>query len=100
MDKASVDKASFEGQIFELVSYMAVSACNLVEEPARYGPFRLVDSVSRLVDILKAHGLESPRLEGLQSRIENGKYSVMRSEDEYKSFLNEIVSYLVDEIGK
>jgi hypothetical protein len=68
MDKApvgsvSVDKKSLEEQIFEIVSYMTVSARNLLEEPARYGPFRLVDSVSRLVDILE--GLVSHLLDGL-----------------------------------
>lgn len=100
MDKASVDKKSIEAQVFELVSYMTVSARNLLEEPARYGPFRLVDSASRLIDILKSQGLASERLEGLQAKIEGGKYSAMGPEEEYKAFLEGLVSFLVDEIGK
>ena len=100
MDKASVDKKSIEAQVFELISYMTVSARNLIEEPARYGPFRLVDSASRLIDILKAQGLASERLDGLQAKIEGGKYSAMGPEEEYKAFLEGLVSYLVDEIGK
>jgi hypothetical protein len=95
----SVDKGALEGQIFELVSYMTVSACNLLEEPARYGPFRLVDSVSRLVDILEAHGLSSERLACLQASIERSKYSAMGPEEEYRTFLEGLVSSLVDEIG-
>ena len=100
MDKASVDKKSLEEEIFELVSYMTVSARNLLEEPARYGPFRLVDSVSRLVDILETHGLSSKRLAGLQTKIEDLKYSAMGPEEEYRAFLEGLVTYLVDEIGK
>jgi len=100
VDKASVDKKSIEAQVFELISYMTVSARNLIEEPARYGPFRLVDSASRLIDILKAQGLASERLDGLQAKIEGGKYSAMGPEEEYKAFLEGLVSYLVDEIGK
>jgi hypothetical protein len=98
--KVSVDKKSLEEKVFELVSYMTVSARNLLEEPARYGPFRLVDSVSRLVDILEAHGLSSERLAGLQAKIESLKYSAMGPEEEYRAFLEGIVSHLVDEIGR
>jgi hypothetical protein len=100
VNKPTVDKTALEGQFFELVSYMTVSARNLIEEPARYGPFRLVDSVSRLVDILEAHGLSSERLYGLQAKIEGGKYSAMGPEKEYEAFLEGLVSYLVGEIGK
>ena len=100
MDKASVDKKSIEAQVFELISYMTVSARNLIEEPTRYGPFRLVDSASRLIDIVKSFGLDSERLAGLQAKIEGGKYSAMGPEEEYKVFLEGLVSYLVDEIGK
>lgn len=100
MDKSSVDKRSIEAQVFELISYMTVSARNLIEEPARYGPFRLVDSASRLIDILKSQGLASERLDGLQAKIEGGKYSAMGPEEEYKAFLEGLVSYLVEEIGK
>jgi hypothetical protein len=99
-DAASVDRKSLEEKIFELVSYMTVSARNLLDEPARYGPFRLVDSVSRLVDILEANGLSSGRLAVLQENIERLKYSAMGPEEEYRAFLEGLVSLLVDEIGR
>jgi hypothetical protein len=59
-----------------------------------------VDSVSRLVDILEAHGLSSGRLEVLRAKIESLKYSAMGPEVEYRAFLEGLVSHLVDEIGK
>jgi Family of unknown function (DUF6092) len=94
-----MDKTELEEQIFELISYMSVSARNLLEEPARYGPFRLVDAASRLVDVLKANGLESDRLDRVQAKIEEGKYSAMGTEDEFESFLEGLVLFLVEEIG-
>ena len=99
MAEAGMDKAGLEERIFELISYMAVSARNLLEEPARYGPFRLVDAASRLVDVLRATGLESEKLDRVQARIEEGKYSAMGTPEEFESFLEGVVLFLVDEIG-
>ncbi|GAG33178.1 unnamed protein product, partial [marine sediment metagenome] len=41
-----------ERGIFELLCYMIVSARNLEQETKMYGPFRLVDTASRLIEIL------------------------------------------------
>jgi len=95
-----MDNKEFEEKIFELATYAVVSARNLLEEPARYGPFRLVDTVSRLVEILETADMSSERLEGLGKRIEDGKYTAMGTEAEYRDFLESLVSFLVEEIGR
>lgn len=95
-----MDKKLFEEKIFELVSYMAVSARNLLEEPARYGPFRLVDAASRLIDILGEADMSSERLSAVQDKIEAGKYSAMGTEKEFEDFLESTVSFLVDEMDR
>ena len=95
-----MDKESFEEEIFELVSYMAVSARNLLEEPARYGPFRLVDAASRLIDILDEAEMSSPRLAAVRDNIEAGKYSAMGTEEEFEDFLESVVFFLVGEINQ
>ena len=88
-------KNELEQEFFELVCYMVTSARNLVQETKLYGPFRLVDAVSRLVDILQKHDLKSPRLETIQKQIEEGKYTVMDSEDDFTVFLENLVMSLV-----
>jgi hypothetical protein len=93
-----MDKRDFEGQVFELVSFMVVSARNLLDEPARYGPFRLVDAVSRLISILEGAGMSSERLKSVQSQIEEGKYSAMGTEEEFEDFLESTVHHVVDAI--
>ena len=85
---------TFKEQIFGLVCYMVTSACNLVNETKSYGPFRLVDTASRLIAILSENQSSSPELEKIQEKIEQGKYKVMESESQFSLFLNELVLYI------
>ena len=91
-----MDNKVFEDKIFGLVSYVVVSARNLLEEPARYGPFRLVDTASRLIDILEEAGMSSDRLKAVRDRIEAGKYSAMGTEEEFEQFLETTVYFVVE----
>jgi hypothetical protein len=93
-----MDKKTFEEQIFELASYMVVSARNLLEENPLYGPFRLIDALSRLIEIMKSLDLSSDRLNELMAQIEAGKVIVMTGEEEFREFLESLVSYMVKEI--
>ncbi len=75
----------------KLICYMATSACNLVGEPPMYGPFRLVDAVSRLIDILEEEGAVDEVLLKARELIEEKKYLVMNDEQAFTGFLNELV---------
>ncbi len=87
-----------EGRILELVGYMVVSARNLLQENPLYGPFRLVDAASRLLAILAEKGLSSERLDAMRLRIEEGKFSVMSSKEEFETFLEAVVDELVTQM--
>jgi hypothetical protein len=88
-------KSELEQEFFELVCYMVSSARNLIPEPKLYGPFRLIDAVSRLVDILRKMDLVGPRLETIQKKIEEDKYSVMDTEEKFTTFMENLVMSLV-----
>ena len=88
-------KDEFEQEFFELICFMVTSARNLIQENRLYGPLRLVDAVSRLVDILEKLDLESPRLEAIKERIEEGENTVMESEEKFTAFLENLVMELV-----
>ena len=45
-------KEKLYNRLFELVGYMLTSARGLIDEPQLYGPFRLIDGVSRLCGFL------------------------------------------------
>ena len=88
-------KDELEREFFELICYMVTSARNLIEENKLYGPLRLVDAVSRLVDVLEKLDLKSPRLETIQGGIKDGEDTVMESEEKFNAFLENLVMDLV-----
>jgi len=88
-------KDELEREFFELICYMVTSARNLIQENKLYGPLRLVDAVSRLVDVLEKLDLKSPRLAVIQGRIKDGEDTVMESEEKFTAFLENLVMDLV-----
>ena len=91
-----MDREAFERKIFDLVGYMATSGRNLIDETPLYGPFRLVDAASRLIEILEHEGIGSSRLSTLRERIDAGKYAVMVDAEEFKNYLDAVVDAVVD----
>lgn len=87
-----------ERKVFEVVGYMVTSARNLLDETPLYGPFRLVDAVSRLVTVLEEEGLASPRLLALKERIEQGKYAVADDPKGFRRFLDGLVDSVVESL--
>jgi len=88
-----------EEKIFELVGYMVTSGRNLLDETPLYGPFRLVDAASRLILLLEDEEITSSRLSAIRERIDAGKYSVMTSPGEFRTFLGSLVDALVDHLN-
>ena len=75
----------------KLICYMATSACNLIDEPPLYAPFRLIDASSRLIDILEKAGAVDEVLLEARNLIEEKKFLVMHDEKAFVSFLNDLV---------
>jgi hypothetical protein len=86
---------TFEEQILGLVCYMLTSACNLLNETKSYGPLRLIDAATRLIDILSENQSSSPELEKVREKIGLDKYKVMEDDSEFSTFLNDLVLYTV-----
>jgi hypothetical protein len=74
---------------------MVTSACNLLNENKLYGPFRLLDTASRLITLLEEEGVRSKRLEEIRKRIIAGQYSVMEDEKVFADFLQGLVLALI-----
>jgi hypothetical protein len=84
--------------LFDVVGFMVVSAHKLLDEPQRYGPFRLIDAASRLVETLQEHGASSPALDRIRDEIERGKTTCMGSEQEFRAVLSALVDAVVTEL--
>ncbi len=83
---------------FELLCFILSSARGLMEEPQLYGPFRLIDTASRLISVLEKYGIADEFLINEKSKIEMGKYSVMESEEKFKEFLDELMIDFAEEL--
>jgi hypothetical protein len=90
-----VDTDLLQFEMLTLLSYLAVSARGCVDEPPLYGPFRLVDAMSRLIRALEAAGLSEEAWAALQAYVDENKYTVMDETADYRAFLDEVVARVV-----
>jgi len=86
-----INKELYRG-LFEVIGYMLTSARGLIDEPQLYGPFRLIDGVSRLCTILEkeesGYGVFFTKL---KAKIEKKKYTVMSDVDTFVGMMDELV---------
>jgi hypothetical protein len=95
-----MDKEQFQKSLFDLLSFLIISARNLVEEPKLYGPLRLIDGASRLIEILEKEGLSDEFLSKIRKKIEEKENSVMTNKDEFIELLDDLTLDFADELKK
>jgi len=82
-------------ELLAFLSYLAVSARGCLDEPKDYGPFRLVDAMSRLIAICQAASLSGEGWVELQAFIDDHKLDVMDNTADFTAFLDEVVARVV-----
>jgi len=75
----------------ELFCFMASSARGCVEEPTIYGPFRLVDSLEKILHILEDQGIADDFMKKEKEKIAEKKLVVITDQEAFVRFLDEIV---------
>ena len=84
-------------ELYALLAYLVSSAARLSEEPASYGPMRLIEGAKRLSSVLVESGDEkSSGLKELIHLIEEGRQSSMSDDEAFQNMLDEAVEMLVD----
>ena len=73
--------------LFEHAVYLVASARDCLDEPLIYGPFRMIEGVSRLIDAFP----EDEFLARQKEIIDREKYEVMGDRDRFASWLDEIL---------
>jgi hypothetical protein len=87
--------------LIDLISYMTTSARGLIDEPQLYGPFRLVEGVSRICGFLeKQDGVDQEFLSRLRETIDQGKFSVMTDVEAFTGMLDEAVLMVARQLKK
>jgi len=84
-----------EKELVELICYMIVSARNLDQETKMYGPFRLVDATSKLIEILEKNGIYDEFFSQVKTIIEANKYKVMTDKEGFIAFLDDLILRMV-----
>lgn len=71
---------------FQLALYLVASARDCLDEPLVYGPFRMIEGVSRLLE-----ETDDPFLGRAKQEIDGEKYKVMARRDEFVAWLDELL---------
>jgi hypothetical protein len=90
-----MSQPSLRLELLALLAYLAVSARGLVDEPREYGPFRLVDGMSRLLGLAVAAGLAGEGWAELRTFVDEGKLEVMDPAADFSAFLDDVVTRTV-----
>ena len=88
--------------LFEIATFLATSAHGCLSEPPLYGPFRLLDALSKLADFPEyASGLSpDPFLKEIKAIVDEKKFLVMYDVEGFKRTIDEIVEKFAKELRK
>ena len=73
---------------FRLATFLVTAARDIVDEPAIYGPFRMIDAVDRLI----TGSFDDDFLKAMHPELEREKYKVMSNRDEFVAWLDDIAA--------
>ena len=89
------------GEWLELFCFMSSSARGLVGEPDIYGPFRLVDSLEKTIDLLGKQGvLDDEFLKKEKVKIAQKKLVIIEDREAFIKFLDELVMDFTRELKR
>jgi len=88
--------------LFEVAVFLATSARGCIDEPPLYGPFRLLDALSKLAVFPEyARGLDPDTfLKEIKAIVDEKKFLVMYDVDGFKRAIDEIVEKFAKELQK
>lgn len=96
------EKSNGDKYLFDLAVFLATSARGCVEEPHLYGPFRLIDALSRLIELSKYAACikEDPFLARMKRVIDEKKFLVVSDREAFKAFLDSLVGEFAKELKR
>ncbi len=95
-----MNEDELRSKLFDLTLFFLTAARGCVDEPQIYGPLRLIDGLSRVLQIQNITGVNDPFLLSLKKEIDEKKYVVMASEEKFIKFIDELIKKSVGELKK
>jgi len=95
-------KLTGDEYLFEIAVFLATSARGCIDEPPLYGPFRLLDALSKLAKLPEyATDLTpDPFLKEIKAIVDEKKFLVMYDVEGFKRAIDEIVEKFAKELKK
>jgi hypothetical protein len=90
------DREELSAALEEVVGFLVASARGLTDEPAGYGPMRLLDAAGRVVEALEEHGLTTADTPALRDGIASTLDAWSSSSDQFVASLDALILRLVD----
>ena len=96
----SKNTQELKNDLFYLIAYLITSARGLLDEPAEYGIYRLMDTTGRLLEIMEANQLmDDPFLQDLKNRISEEMAGSMDSQRQREK-LDELLEMVSAEMNQ
>lgn len=98
----SKQKTSGDEYLFEIAAFLAASARGCIDEPRLYGPFRLIDALSKLLDLPKYASClsEDSFFDQIKKEINEKKVLIMSDVEGFKDFLDHLVQEFARELKR
>jgi Family of unknown function (DUF6092) len=80
--------AATHPEAFRLATFLVTAARDVIDEPAIYGPFRMVDAVDRLI----ARSFDDDFLREIQPELEREKQKVMTDREAFVAWLDDLAT--------
>ena len=92
---------NFKDEVYSLLAYVISSASGCVKEPKLYGPFRLIDTAERVINLLSEQSLLSTAaLDEVAKRIETDKLLLMNDEEGFVKMLQDVSGMMAEIINE
>ena len=75
---------------FQLLAFLITSARGCIDEPKLYGPLRLLDAASRLIEIMEDEGKASEEVLRLRGLVEEAIDVLMYDQKEFVRLTDEL----------
>ena len=89
--KSKLEEEDLRYEWLKLLSFVIISARGCVEEQKIHGPYRLVDTVERIISQLDNEGRIDEFLTKEREKIRENKNMMMYDEEGFIKFLDELV---------
>ncbi|MCK5245748.1 hypothetical protein KAJ02_03130 [Candidatus Bipolaricaulota bacterium] len=93
-------EAARDKDVLELIAFLVTSARNLVSEPHRYGPLRLVEAARRTIELFARCGCSTTFLAEVAATSADMPSLLMKSDEEFIEVLDLLVERISRRIGE